>query len=214
MYVGRIVGVGLTPRGQLAAAYRISSRSFPNRSAQNSGRSIQIVPKEGSRDAASESPYIAYECVVWDERFVVVSNGTQTRPIFERLAAGNAPRDAIASVLIGLDREFDEHDTPRICGVLDLTQDGLWLGSVTSHSFHVLPLIPKPGQMAYVTTYEFPHPAHGQHDDAFVAEDANEVCQHVIGQSVFAGFELPVCATAAVVTAEGVLTAVLNPSAY
>lgn len=211
MYVGRIVGVGRTLDGRPAASYRISSRSFPNRTANRMGRSVQIVPKDGSRDAASDSPYITYECLVWDERFVVVSNGTHTRPIFERLKAGNAPRDAIASVLMGLDREFDEHDTPRICGTLDLMQDRLWLGSVTAQSFHVVPMAAGPGQLAYITTFEFPHPSRDQLDPSFAVHDSDQVCQHMMGNSVFSRFDQPVCATAAVVTSDGTAVSVLNP---
>jgi len=212
MYVGRIVGVGRTLDGRPVACYRISSRSFPNRTANRSGRSVQIVPKDGSRDAASDSPYIAYECLVWDERFVVVSNGTHTRPIFERLKAGNTPRDAIASVLMGLDREFDENDTPRICGTLDLLQDRLWLGSVTAQSLHVMPMASSLGQLAYITTYQLPYPSRDQIDPSFAARDADQICQHIMKKSVFSQFDQPVCATAAVVTTDGIAVSVLNPA--
>lgn len=140
MYVGRIVGVGRNQSGKLAAAYRISSRSFPNRSAERIGNSVNIVVRPGSADAMSDSPYIAYECLIWSERFSVVSNGTHTRPMYERLKAGNSPRDAIVGVLVGLDREFDQHDTPRICGLIDLAEDKLWLGSVTANSVAVMPV--------------------------------------------------------------------------
>jgi len=211
MYVGRIVGVGRTPEGRLTASYRISSRSFPNRAAKQSGRSVQIVPEADSPDAASDSPYIAYECLVWNERFVAVSNGTHTRPIFERLKAGNAPRDAILAVLAGLDREFDDHDTPRICGLLDIAEDRLWLGSVTARSFHVMPVPVEAGQLAYITTYGFPYPALDQVDRSFEAHEPHLVCQHVMKESVFGQFEKPVCAAAAVATADGIQVATLTP---
>lgn len=211
MYVGRIVGVGRTPEGRLTAAYRISSRSFPNRAARQSGHSVQIVPQEGSPDAASDSPYIAYECLAWNERFVAVSNGTHTRPIFERLKAGNAPRDAILSVLAGLDREFDDHDTPRICGVLDIADDRLWLGSVTARSFHVMPVPVEAGQLAYVTTYGFPCPSPVQVDRSFDAHEPHAACQHLMHRSVFGQFENPICAAAAVMTEDGVQVATLTP---
>jgi len=211
MYVGRIVGVGRTLEGQLTASYRISSRSFPNRAARRSGRSIQIVPETGSADATSDSPYIAYECLVWDERFAVVSNGTHTRPIFERLKAGNTARDAIMAVLVGLDREFDQHDTPRICGVLDIAGDRLWLGSITMQSIHVMPMTVEAGQLAYLTTYGFPYLVPDQVDRSFAARNADLACQHMMKESVFGQFEKPVCAAAAVITANGVQVATLNP---
>lgn len=211
MYVGRIVGVGRTPEGRQAVAYRISSRSFPNRAARQSGRSIQIVPHAGSLDAASDSPYIAYECIVWNDRFAVVSNGTHTRPVFERLKAGNTPRDAMLTVLAGLDREFDDHDTPRICGLLDIAEDRLWLGSVTAQSLCVTPVAVEPGQMAFITTYGFSTPSPDQLDRSFREADADRICEHVMKNSVFGQFEHPVCAAAAVMGENGVEVGTLNP---
>jgi IMP cyclohydrolase len=210
MYVGRIVGVGRSQSGALAAGYRISSRSFPNRTAEKAGNSVKIVVRPGSADAASDSPYIAYECLVWNERFAVVSNGTHTRPIYERLKAGNASRDAMAGVLMGLDREFDQHDTPRICGLIDRAEDKLWLGSVTATSLAVMPVNVAEGQMAYITTYEFPLPCGEQTDTRFHVQDASEVCRHIIAGSVFNGFERPVCAAACVSTPKGCEIAVLH----
>lgn len=210
MYVGRIVGVGRTSGGKLVSGYRVSSRSFPNRDAERSGRSIQIVPRAGSQDAVSDSPYIAYECLVWNERFAVVSNGTHTRPIFERLKAGNCPRDAMVSVLAGLDREFDEHDTPRICGLVDIAKDRLWLGSVTATSLAVRPVDVARGQMTYITTYGFPLPLDEQADTAFQAASADDVCRHLTFSSVFSQFEKPICAAACLETTDGFEAATFN----
>lgn len=210
MYVGRIVGVGRTPKGRLTAAYRVSSRSFPNRSAEHAGNSVRIVPRAGSADAASDSPYIAYECLVWNERFGVVSNGTHTRPIFERLKAGNTARDAVVSVLAGLDREFDQHDTPRICGVVDLDEDRMWLGSITATGLTVMPVHIANGQMAYVTTYEFPMPATGQIDSLFSVEDAQKTCEHMIAGSVFGTFDRPICAASWVASGATIDVATLD----
>jgi IMP cyclohydrolase len=210
MYVGRIVGVGRDESGALAAGYRISSRSFPNRTAEKAGNSVKIVVRPGSTDAASDSPYIAYECLIWNGRFAVVSNGTHTQPIYERLKSGNTPRDAMVSVLTGLDREFDQHDTPRICGLIDFAADKLWLGSVTATSLAVMPVDVAEGQMAYITTYEFPLPRSEQIDSKFQVRDAHEVCRHIIGGSVFNGFESPICAAACVSTSEGCQIAFLD----
>ncbi|TBG96003.1 IMP cyclohydrolase [Rhizobium leguminosarum] len=210
MYVGRIVGVGRTREGSLTAAYRVSSRSFPDRSAERTGNSIRIVPRAGSADAASDSPYIAYECLVWNERFGVVSNGTHTRPIFERLKAANTVRDATVSVLAGLDREFDQHDTPRICGVIDLVEDRMWLGSITATGLTVMPIHVADGQMAYVTTYEFPMPSREQVDTLFDAENAQKSCEYIITRSVFAAFDKPICATSLVASGTTIDVATLD----
>lgn len=141
--------------------------------------------------------------MVWDGRFTVVSNGTHTRPIFERLKAGHSPRDAMAGVLMGLDREFDQHDTPRICGVFDAASDSLWLGSITATSLALMPLTVAAGQMAYVTTYERPLPSSSQVDGAFDPQRAAGICQHVVGGSIFADFDKAICAAATVIQIGG-----------
>lgn len=56
MYVGRIVGVGRTAAGRKAVAYRVSSRSFPNRAAEASGQSVRIVPHAGSPRCSFDEP--------------------------------------------------------------------------------------------------------------------------------------------------------------
>ena len=211
MYVGRIVSVGRTKTGQIALGYRVSSRSFPNRVAQQFGSSFHIVPKAGTPDAVSDSPYIAYECLVWDEKHVVVSNGTHTRPIFERLRVSGSVRDAIISVLVGLDREFDAHDTPRICGVVDIAEDRLWLGSITADAISVRPVDVAAGQCRYISTYEFPLVDAEQIDPEFNVESASSISTHMMGGSVFGRFNRPVCAVGAVVTPAGVEAHTMGP---
>ena len=210
MYVGRIVGVGRNRKGDLIAAYRVSSRLYPNRNAEKLGNTVKIIAQPGSADAASNSPYIALECLIWNARFAVVSNGTHTRPIYERLKAGNAPRDAIVSVLVGLDREFDQRDTPRICGLVDLAENRVWLGSITAASLSVMPIEAQLGQLAYITTYEFPLPRVEQIDSDFDAADPNAICRHITNASVFSQFEDPVCAASWIASASGHESATLN----
>lgn len=209
-YVGRIIAVGRTPLGDLVSAYRVSSRSFPNRNAERHGNAIRIVPRSDSPDAASDSPYIAYECLLWTERYVVASNGTQTRPIFERLRAGHTVRDALIGVLSGLDREFDAHDTPRICSVLDLSNGTAHLGSITVDALSVTPVHLNPGQMSYITTYGSPLAAIDRVDPNFTARTAEEACQHVVGGSIFALLDNPVCSAALHIGKSGLEAAVLN----
>lgn len=209
-YVGRIISVGRTSSGNHVSAYRVSSRSFPNREAQRHGNAIRIVPRSDSPDAASDSPYIAYECMLWTDRYVVASNGTQTRPIFERLRAGHTIRDALVGVLSGLDREFDAHDTPRICSVCDLADDKVFLGSVTADALSVIPVSLNPGQMTFITTYGLPLPTEDRLDPQFTAETANDACRHLIQGSIFSGFGNPVCSAALCAGQSGIETAVLN----
>ena len=47
MYIGRIVSIAKTLDGRLCGMYRVSSRSFPNRTAVVSEDKVSIVPKPG-----------------------------------------------------------------------------------------------------------------------------------------------------------------------
>jgi IMP cyclohydrolase len=209
MYVGRIVGIGRTADGTIVAGYRISSRSFPNRSAERFGNSVRIVARPGSADSVSDSPYIAYDCLLWNERYLVTGNGTQTRPIFDRLCAGASLRDALAGVLIGLDREFDAYDTPRISAAVDIETQQLYLGSVTADALSVVPVKTPPGRFAYITTYEIPLPFPSQTAE-LTGRDADAICRELIDGPVFGGFEHPVCAAAAMGDRDGIRLAIRN----
>ncbi|MDD4651423.1 MAG: IMP cyclohydrolase [Methanothrix sp.] len=127
MYVGRIVIVGRS-KGRSFVAYRVSSRSFPNRRAEVRGQSIMVSPID-SADLA-RNPYIAYNCIRAsggaENGFAVVSNGTHTDMIFERIQDGQKPMDAIVLSLAAYGYERDELDTPRIAGAVQA--DHAWLG--------------------------------------------------------------------------------------
>src|SRR5690606_1219105 len=98
MYIGRIVSVVQTPEGHLGAVYRVSSRSFPNRTAVVGETKVSIVPKAGHEGDIHKNPYIAYNCVqvVCGGMVAVVTNGSQTDPIAEKIAQGMPVRDALA----------------------------------------------------------------------------------------------------------------------
>ena len=123
MYVGRIVVVGLN-QGRSFAAYRVSSRSFPNRSAQVREKSILVAPLDPS-DLA-KNPYIAYNCIRIHDDVSVVSNGTQTDMILEKIEDGLRPLDAITLSLVAYGYERDELDTPRLAGAVKGKK--AWLG--------------------------------------------------------------------------------------
>ena len=47
MYTGRILSTGMNTDGKPFVAYRVSSRSFPNRQCQKFENRAPVVPKEG-----------------------------------------------------------------------------------------------------------------------------------------------------------------------
>ncbi|WP_423792941.1 IMP cyclohydrolase [Methanocaldococcus indicus] len=131
MYIGRFLVVGKTKEGNNFLAYRVSSRSFPNRIAKIFGNSISIIPK--NLDEIFKNPYICYNCIKVVDNVVVGSNGSHTDFIAEKLHYGY--RDALASVLLSMDYEKDEYGTPRIAGIVD--KDRCFLGYVKEDSIRV-----------------------------------------------------------------------------
>ena len=162
MYIGRIVAIARTKDNRGAALYRVSSRSFPNRMAKTLANAVAIVPKPGFENDIQKNPYIAYDCLRLANGYAIVTNGSQTDPIAEKIASGMAPRDALAYVMLSMDYEHDSLDTPRISAIV--TPDGSkgWLAIVRKDALLVREFALKPGEAYYVATYEKNRPADDQ----------------------------------------------------
>jgi len=198
MYIGRIVVAGLSPDGRAIAAYRVSSRSFPNRSAKLIGEQVSVMPRPGHEGDLAKNPYIAYNCVRLCGSVAVATNGSHTDPIAERLASGMSMRDSFALSLLALDYEHDSLSTPRVAAAVDARKGVCMLGIVRHDALLVRELAMKPGQAFFVATYERNSPCEKNHEPEFKVSSAAEACAHVIGKGVFADFEKPVTAAAAV----------------
>ena len=203
MYVGRIVSIGRTKAGELAAMYRVSSRSFPNRKAVSNERGVAIVPKEGHEGDVFVNPYIAYNCLRLVGSFAVATNGSHTDPVTEKLEKGMNMRDALISVLYGMDFEHDQLDTPRIAAIVDKETGKGALGIVRRDAFLVKNFELEKGQAFYVATYEHNEPTIEFVDNAFDADSPEAACDYILGKGVFADLERPVSAACAVETADG-----------
>lgn len=141
MYVGRFViagpGVG---------AYRVSSRSFPDRRIVQHDDEMRVVP---TRDApATDNPYVSYTCLKPAADRVVLGNGAHVDPIAEKLDIGYPDRDALAEVLLAMDFEKDDYDTPRLAGVVGETDASI--GIVRRDAVHVTAV----AEPTLVATYE------------------------------------------------------------
>lgn len=204
IYVGRIVCIGMTQDSRLCAAYRVSSRSFPNRRAVLRDGRVSIIPKSGHESDVEKNPYIAYNCarVVCDGAVAVVTNGSQTDPIAEKIAAGMPPRDALALSLLALDYEHDQLNTPRICAVADKRTQSGWLAVVREDGLNVARTPLEPGRFRYVATYE-ENDLDAAQAGAFQPKTAQEACALLLGKSVFAERANPVTAVAAMATNDG-----------
>jgi IMP cyclohydrolase len=203
MYVGRIVAVGKNKYGKLTTMYRVSSRSFPNRQSKQIGEAIAIVPKEGFEQDIYKNPYISYNCLRLTGNYAVVANGTHTDPIAEKLAGGMSVRDAMITVLHGMDYEHDSYNTPRITAVIDTRAQSGTLGIIRHNGMFVQSFELKAEQAFYVATYEHNHPSGEFKDSDFHVDNAEDACNYILGQGVFADLERPISAACAIETEDG-----------
>jgi IMP cyclohydrolase len=204
MYIGRIVSVAKTPDNRIVASYRVSSRSFPNRKAVITDTKVSIVPKDGHEGDIHKNHYIAYNCVriVNDGQVAVVTNGSQTDPIAEKIIMGMPIRDALVLSSLAMDYEKDDYNTPRVSAVADRANNTGWLAVVRDNGLEVREMPLEAGKFFYVATYEENSLALDQSGD-YDATSAAEACDFIIGKGVFADREKPVTSVAAVAQAGG-----------
>ena len=180
MYVGRFIVVAPD-----RAAYRVSSRSFPNRRVIEREGALTVAPTEDAPE--TDNPYISYNCLrtTEDGEHAVIGNGTQVDPITEKLELGYPPRDALVETLLALDYEKDDYDTPRIAGVVG---DESYIGIVRRDAV----IVESVEEPTFVATYETNEPEPVELE----ATEPEAMARELYGFE----FEHPVCSAA--VTAE------------
>jgi IMP cyclohydrolase len=189
MYVGRFVVVGPG-----IGAYRVSSRSFPNRRIVDREGTLTVGPTADAEE--TDNPYVSYNCLREAGEGVVLGNGSHVDPVAEKVDLGYPARDALALSLLALDFEKDDYDTPRIAGVV--RADDAVVGIVRRDAL----LVERVEEPTLVATYEETRPR------AFGFDTATAV--HAATAAYELDFEHPVCAAAARVTDAGVETAIEN----
>jgi IMP cyclohydrolase len=202
VYVGRIVAVGSNEAGKIAALYRVSSRSFPRRQARRLDDAVVIRPSDGEANDAT-NPYIAYTCLMLVGNRAVVSNGSHTDVVGQKLRGGMAIRDALVTALWAMDFEDDALSTPRIAGVVDRGSSVGYLGIVTREALHVRGFTLSPGDLFYIATYELTVPSETRKITTFGARSAGEACAYILSGDIFSQFERPVCSAAALESSDG-----------
>ena len=203
MYIGRIVAAGMTRDGKAAVGYRVSSRSFPNRTASLSGEKVSIIPRKGHEGDLAKNPYIAYNCLRLSGKIALVTNGSQTDPIIEKVIAGMNLRDAFALPMLAMDYEKDSLDTPRIVAACHRTEAIGYLGIVRKDAVLVREVALEEGKIFHISTYEHNCPCPKQADAAFDAADAAAAAQYAVDGGIFADFTHPVTSAAALAAADG-----------
>lgn len=207
MYLGRIISAGMTEEGKPFVAYRVSSRSFPNRQVKALETEAAIIPKEGFEKDIFKNTYIAYNCVKIVDDIAIISNGSQTDPIADKIAIGMNIRDALAYSLITMDYEKDDYNTPRIAAVVKTGSSNkyeAYVGIVTDNKILVEEIAI--GEAVFISTYEATSPELLK----FSAKDSESAAKLIFDEADFAEFEHPVCSVAAVFDKKWDISA-LNP---
>ncbi len=200
MSVGRFVVVG--PE---AGAYRVSSRSFPNRKAVDRDGTVTIAQTDEAPE--TDNPYVEYNAVQVTDRGVVVGNGSHVDPVAEKLALGLPARDALAEPLLAMDFEKDDYDTPRVAGIVGVPGDdpttnadgrGGVIGTVRRDAL----LVEEVTEPTLVATYEEDSPTPFD----LAATDAEAAAREVYDHE----FEHAVCSAGVAVGDGGATTAIYN----
>ncbi|MFW6384882.1 MAG: IMP cyclohydrolase [Halodesulfurarchaeum sp.] len=181
MYIGRFLVVGPD-----VAAYRVSSRSFPNRQIIEREDALTVVPTPDASE--TNNPYISYNCFRPAGDAMVVGNGSHVDPIAEKLELGYPIRDALVTGLFALDFEKDDYDTPRIAGVVG---EESAIGIVRRDAL----IVEGVDEPTLVATYEKDAPE----PYALDVESVDEAARSVFD----ADFEHPVAAAAAIRSGDG-----------
>jgi len=175
MYIGRFVIVSPD-----FGAYRVSSRSFPNRRIVARDGTLTVAPTPDAPE--TDNPYVSYNCVREGGDAVVVGNGSHVDPIAEKLDLGYPARDALASSLLALDYEKDDYDTPRVAGVIGTES---YVGIVRRDAL----LVESVDEPTLVATYEENEPT-GTDFEAGAADDPAAIAERAFDLS----YEHAVCA--------------------
>lgn len=208
MYTGRILSTGMNCEGKPFIAYRVSSRSFPNRQCLKYENRAAIVPKKGFVEDIFENPYITYNCIRIVDDVAVVSNGSQTDVIADKIALGMNLRDAMAYSLLSMDYEKDSYNTPRIAGVVTASSDEdeykCYIGIVNDGKI-LVEKVPY-GKAAFISTYG----SQGPDQVDFDAKTSTEGAKFIFDEGTFANYEKPVTSSAAIFDGEWTID-VYNP---
>ncbi|XRP96493.1 IMP cyclohydrolase [Methanocaldococcus sp. 16A] len=195
MYIGRFLVAGKTKDGKSFVAYRVSSRSFPNREARKiNDNTVAIIPKD--LNEIFKNPYITYNCIKIVDNVVVASNGSHTDFIAEKLHFGK--RDALIYVLSVMDYEKDDYKTPRIAAVLD--ENECYMGYVAHDDIRVKKVELKEGKGYYLGVYNACKIDENQIID-IEGETAEEIVDYILN---YEEFEHPVACAVAIIDKDGI----------
>lgn len=188
LYVGRLLLVGAAESGGLIAAYRLASRSFPNRKIRlnTETKTADVIPLSGYEAETRKNPLLAYMCLqVLNNAATLVANGSHLDAIYSTMRLGLSPAESMTKVLQALGPEPDAHKTPRIAGFASPKELIVGIVSAKAPIIRVFPV--KPGFACYVATYGRTQPLENvlEDFDAKSAEEAAEIIHRGAGFKQF-----------------------------
>ncbi|MDR2623318.1 MAG: IMP cyclohydrolase [Methanobrevibacter sp.] len=196
MYLGRILAVGMSKEDEPFLAYRVSSRSFPNRRTKISKKTASIVPKEGHEKDIFENPYIAYNCLKIVDVIAVMTNGSHTDVIADKINSGMNLKDALTLSLFTMDYEKDKYNTPRIAGVVNPDEYEAYIGIITHEKILVEKV--EYGTAKFISTYQQQCPKSVE----FPVESSKDVAEFIFNKGEFKNFTNPVSSVGTIYNGE------------
>ena len=208
MYTGRILSIGMNNDGKPFVAYRVSSRAFPNRQCLKFDNRAAIVPKEGFEKDIFKNTYIAYNSLRIVGDTAIISNGSHTDVIADKISLGMNIKDALAYSLLTMDYEKDDYNTPRIAGVVTSSDKEdeyeCYIGIVNDKKL-LVEAVPY-GEAVFISTYGSQLPDVVE----FEAKTAADSAKFIFDEGTFANYKKPVTSGAAVFDGEWTID-VYNP---
>ena len=208
MYTGRILSTGMNCDGKPFIAYRVSSRSFPNRQCLKYDGRAAVVPIEGFEKDIFKNAYIAYNCIRIVDDIAIVSNGSQTDVIADKISLGMSIKDSMAYSLLTMDYEKDDYNTPRIAAAVKPSAQEdeyeCYIGIVNDNKI-LVEQVPF-GEAAFISTYGSQVPDKVD----FEAKTSSDAAKFIFDEGTFANYEKPVTSSAAVFDGEWAID-VYNP---
>jgi len=196
MYLGRILALGVSKKEKPFVAYRVSSRSFPNRRVKVSDKSASIIPKKGYETDIFENPYIAYNCLRIVDNVAVITNGSHTDVIADKINSKMNLKDALTLSLFTMDYEKDEYNTPRIAGVINPEEYESYIGIVTHEKILVEKI--EHGTAKFISTYQQQSPKVTD----FPVETSKDLAEFIFDKEEFRNFTNPVSSVGAIYDGE------------
>jgi len=191
IYVGRLLLLGYSKRGDPAAVYRLASRSFPHRRIAIAGNLASVRPKPGFEYEAVSRNLTPYYCLgLVGDKGILVANGRHFPPIFSQISLGKVPRRSISQVLGFYGPEEDEFLTPRICGFI--SESGVVVGIVSEDGVRIREYSPRSGEAVYVSTYVRTNPDENLIGD-FDFSSIHDLTRYVHDGSIFRRFSKKIC---------------------